>query len=54
MANVIIKSQEQQSREQKILKDFGIHPACASSAQRELAQHIAEKCHQAAKGGRHA
>ena len=54
MANVIIKSQEQQNREQKILMDFGIDPARASSAQRELARHIAEKCHQAAKGGRYA
>ena len=54
MANIIIKSPEQQAREQKILKDFGYNPKTAGRTERELAEHIAAKCHEAVKGGRHA
>lgn len=54
MANVIIKSPEREARERKILKDFGHDPKRSGAAARELAEHIAEKCHEGLKGGRHA
>lgn len=54
MANIIIKSDERKDRERQILKDFGHDPSRAGKEQRELAEHIAEKCHEALKGGRHA
>lgn len=54
MANVIIKTPEREERERQILKDFGHDPKHAGAAARELAAHIAEKCHEGMKGGRHA
>lgn len=54
MANIIIKSPDRQAREQKILRDFGCNPKTAGRPERELAEHIAAKCHEAVKGGRHA
>lgn len=54
MAYVINKTPEQERRQEKILRDFGYNPKQASKEQRELAEHIAEKCHEAMKGGCHA
>lgn len=46
MANVIIKSEERERRQDKILADFG-HGSNASRETMEHAEHLAEKCHEA-------
>lgn len=43
MANVIIKSEDNRRRENKILRDFGHNPRTANKATRELAEATARK-----------
>ncbi len=40
MANIIIKSEERIEREKQTLRDYGINPERASSAQKELAEAV--------------
>lgn len=52
MANIIIKDDARHERQNQILKDFGHDPRTASAAEREQAEHIAEKCNEAMQKGR--
>ena len=52
MANIIIKSEERIEREKQTLRDYGINPERASSAQKELAEAGYIEKHPAEKDGR--
>lgn len=43
MANVIIKTEEQQRHESQVMRSFGVNPQTATKEQRECAQEISRK-----------
>lgn len=49
MANIIIKSDGRQKRENKILRDFGYTPGSAGRVIKEYAECVAEKSREAIK-----
>lgn len=47
MANVIIKTDERRAFEEKVMRDFGVNPAAASSERREAAEAVAARSQEA-------